>query len=153
MYWQQAGDLGLLWPKYYAGYILTWPADRARYSIYARSLDPSTATSVVLNSADSPMLVYQDDPTKAHATVSQDFRFSTKVTAATPVGRSLIRYTNGNDIWFERVYSELDTTASTYATLEPATVGQRILPPAGTDALVGYIRPCLLYTSPSPRDS
>lgn len=141
MYWQQAGDLGLLWPKYYAGYILTWPADRARYSIYARSLDPSTATSVVLNSADSPMLVYQDDPSRAHATVSQDFRFSTTVTAAAPVGRSLIRYTNGNDIWFERVYSELDTTASTYATLEPATVGQRILPPAGTDALVGYIRP------------
>ena len=141
MYWQQAGDLGLLWPKYYAGYILSWPADRALYSIYARSLDPSTATSVVLNSADSPMLVYQDDPTRAHATVSQDFRFSTTVTAAAPVGRSLIRYTNGNHIWFERVYSELDTTASTYAALEPATVGQRILPPAGTDALVGYIRP------------
>ena len=61
----------------------------------------------------------------------------TTVTAAAPVGRSLIRYTNGNHIWFERVYSELDTTASTYAALEPATVGQRILPPAGTDALVG----------------
>ena len=151
MYWQQAGDLGLLWPKYYAGYILTWPTDRARYSIYARSLDPSTATSVVLNSADSPMLVYQDDPTKAHATVSQDFRFSTTVTAASPVGRSLIRYTNGNNIWFERVYSELDTTASTYATLEPATVGQRILPPAGTDELVGYIRPVTDGTAFNPK--
>ena len=151
MYWLQAGDLGLLWPKYYAGYVLIWPTERDRYSVYARSLDPSTATSVVLNSADSPMLVYQDDPTKAHATVSQDFRFSTKVTAATPVGRSLIRYTNGNDVWFERVYSELDTTASTYATLEPATVGQRILPPAGTDATVGYIRPVTDGTAFNPK--
>ena len=151
MYWLQAGDLGLLWPKYYAGYVLMWPTERDRYSVYARSLDPSTATSVVLNSADSPMLVYQDDPTKAHATVSQDFRFSTKVTVAAPVGRSLIRYTNGNDVWFERVYSELDTTASTYATLEPATVGQRILPPAGTDATVGYIRPVTDGTAFNPK--
>ena len=140
LYWMETGDLGLRWPKYYAGYIHAWPTDLAKYSMYIRSLDVATATAVPLNAADNPALVYQDDPTKAHAAVSADLKFSTTVTAAAPVGRSLIRYTNGPNIWFERVYSQLDTEAADYVTPTAANVGARLLPPTGTDSLVGYIR-------------
>ena len=140
LYWMETGDLGLRWPKYYAGYIHAWPTDLAKYSMYMRSLDAATATAVPLNAADNPALVYQDDPTKAHAAVSADLKFSTTVTAAAPVGRSLIRYTNGPNIWFERVYSQLDTAVADYATTTAANVGARLLPPTGTDSLVGYIR-------------
>ncbi len=141
LYWMEPGDLGLLWPKYYAGYIFDWPTDTSLYSVYARSLDPSAATAIPLNSADSPSLVYQDDPTRAHASLSNSFQFSTTVTTATPVGRSLIRYTNGDAIWFERVYSQLDTTFPGYTgTPISVDVGTRILPPAGADTYVGYIR-------------
>jgi hypothetical protein len=141
LYWMERGDLGLLWPKYYAGYIFDWPTDLGRYSIYARSLDPSADTAVQLNSADSPALVYQDDPTRAHAQLSTGFKFSTTVTSGTPVGRSLIRYTNGSEIWFERVYSQLDTTFAGYTgTPVPTDVGQRIQPVGGADTYVGYIR-------------
>jgi hypothetical protein len=141
LYWMERGDLGLLWPKYYAGYIFNWPTDTALYSVYARSSDLSLATAVQLNSADSPALVYQDDPSRTHAVLSNSFQFSTTVTTATPVGRSLIRYTNGNAIWFERVYSQIDTTFAGYTgTPISVDVGKRILPPAGADTYVGYIR-------------
>ncbi len=141
LYWMERGDLGLLWPKYYAGYIFDWPVDTALYSIYARSSDPATATAVQLPSADSPALVYQDDPARRHATLTTNFQFSTVVTTATPVGRSLIRYTNGDSIWFERVYSQIDTTFPGYTgTPVPVNVGARILPTSGADTLVGYIR-------------
>ena len=141
LYWMTLGDLGLLWPRYYAGYIQTWPTELARYSFYARSLDASLDTAVPLNSADTPTLVFQDDATGQMARVTADFRFATTLTVAAPVGRSLIRYTNGNDIWFERVYSQLDETMADYqAEPLPADVGARIMPPAGTDSAVGYIR-------------
>ena len=141
LYWMERGALGLLWPKYYSGYILDWPTDIQRYSIYARSVDPSAATAIQLNSADSPALVYQDDPTRAHAQLNTGFQFSTTVSAANPVGKSLIRYTNGSDIWFERVYSQLDTTFPGYTgTPLDVNVGTRIQPIGGADSYVGYIR-------------
>ncbi len=141
LYWMERGDLGLLWPKYYAGYIFDWPTDTSLYSVYARSLDPSAQTAVQLNSADSPALIYQDDPTRAHASLSASFQFTTNVTTASPVGRSLIRYTNGNSIWFERVYSQLDTTFTGYTgTPISVDVGTRIPSPAGSSTYVGYIR-------------
>ena len=143
VFWMQTGDLSLLWPKYYVGYILDWPTSVASYSVYSRSLDdPEKApTAVQLNSADAPALVYQDDPTGKSARISNGNQFSTTVTQASPVGRALIRYTNGAAIWFERVYSKLDTTFPEFSSTPiPVNVGARIAPPiAGLDH-VGYIR-------------
>ena len=103
IYWMEPGELSLLWPKYYVGYILDWPVSMERYSVYSRSLDPALATAVQLNSADGPALVYQDDPTRQHAQLSNTYQFVSTVSTGTPVGRSLIRYINGDGIWFERV--------------------------------------------------
>ncbi|MEN9632667.1 MAG: hypothetical protein RL077_1071 [Verrucomicrobiota bacterium] len=143
VFWMQAGELSLLWPKYYVGYILDWPTSLSSYSLYARSLDlPTIApTAVQLNSADSPVLIYQDDPTGKHAQLSTGYQFSTQVTVAQPFGRSLVRYTNGNDIWFERVYSQLDTTFTDFGSAPiSVSVGSRITPPSGISSEVGYIR-------------
>ena len=142
VYWMESGELSLQWPKYYVGYIQDWPTSLDSYSIYSRATDASAATAVQLNSADGPALIYQDDPTQKHAQLSNTFQFSTTVTTASPVGRSLIRYTNGGDIWFERVYSQLDTTFSDYSgTPIQVNVGARILPPVAGIDYVGYIRP------------
>ena len=142
IFWMEAGELSLLWPKYYMGYILDWPTSVDRYSLYSRSLDPAASTAVQLNSADGPVLVYQDDPTRQNAQLSNTNQFSTTVTVSTPVGRSLIRYTNGSDIWFERVYSQLDTTFTDFSSTPiQVNVGTRIGPPIDGMSYVGYIRP------------
>ena len=140
IYWMELGGLSIQWPKTYAGYAFDWPDELSRYSLYARSIDPSADTAVQLNSGNGATLVYQDDPTQAHARLGSDYRFSTTVTAANPTGRSLIRYTNGDEIWFERVYSKLDTTFTEYAAPVSVNVGARISAPAGTSSAVGYIR-------------
>ena len=141
VFWMQPGDLSLLWPKYYVGYIFDWPTSVASYSLYSRSLDPAATTAVQLNSADAPVLVYQDDPTRQSAQLSSTNQFSTTVKVTSPVGRSLIRYTNGSEIWFERVYSKLDTTFTEFSSTPIAVeVGARILPPDVAGSQVGYIR-------------
>ena len=140
IFWMELGNLSIQWPNTYAGYAFNWPTDLARYSLYARSLDPSADTAVQLNSGNGATLVYQDDPSQAHARLGSDYRFSTTVTTANPTGRSLIRYTNGDEIWFERVFSKLDTTFTEYAAPITVNVGARIVAPGGTSSAVGYIR-------------
>lgn len=143
IYWKEAGERGIYWPKYYAGYIFEWPASQDRYSTYARSSQAAgdaADTSVRLDAANNPALVYQDDPSNRHAVLAPGNLFYTNVTSANPVGRSLIRYTSGDEIWFERVYSQLDTTFAGYSSPAAVDIGTRITPPAGTDTHVGYIR-------------
>ncbi|HEX8671789.1 MAG TPA: hypothetical protein VF710_07880, partial [Longimicrobium sp.] len=126
IYWEEAGERGILWPKYYTGYILKWPADQGRYSTYARSdqsLGDASATGVQLFSGNNPALVYQDDPTNQHAVLGPGNVFYTNVTAGSPDGRSLIRYTNGDQIWFERVFSQLDTTFANFGSPVVAEIG------------------------------
>ena len=121
IYWRQAGVLDILWPRQYVGYNLDWPAsDPANvakyYSIFARP-DSSTpdgaaaskATGVPLDSNNIPSLVYQDDPLGKQAVMAPGNIFYTNVTPDSPTNRALILYDNQTDVWFERVYSELDT--------------------------------------------
>lgn len=143
IYWEEAGEKGILWPKYYSGYILKWPTDQDRYSTYARSdqsLGDAAATGIQLSSANNPTLVYQDDPTNQHAVLGPGNVFYTNVSASNPDGRALIRYTNGDTIWFERVFSQLDTTFLNFNSPASVDIGTRILPPDGAETAVGYIR-------------
>lgn len=143
IYWKEAGERGIYWPKYYSGYIFEWPSTDSRYSIYARSNQAegdAQATGVVLNSANNPTLVYQDDPGKQQAVLAPGNLFHTNVTTSDPDARALLRYTNGEDIWFERVKSQLDTTFTGYASPASTDIGSRLVPPAEASSLIGYIR-------------
>ena len=46
---------------------------------------------------------------------------------------------NGESIWFERLWSPLDTLSPGSPNAIEAVVGQRINPPAGHESAIGYI--------------
>lgn len=141
LYWMQPGVLGLKWPKYYETHIVRWPTDEAAFSTYVRgdqSDSDAASTAVTFDGDNSAALVFEDG---SQAQVNNAVKFHTSLTTADPDNRSLIRHQNGDDVWFERVYSKLDTTENLAGATLEATVGQRIDPPAGLglEAIVGYI--------------
>jgi hypothetical protein len=151
IYWKEKGVMQLEWPKEYVGYIFKWPEEyltgipkesdlREFYSLFARPEGGSAdfdATGVQLDSADNPVLTYQDDPTRQHARVTaQNIFYTTPGTG----NRSLIRYTDGEEIWFERVYSLPNTDFLGYHSTVPTPVGSRIDPPVHLPDAVGYFR-------------
>lgn len=161
IYWEEAGELGIYWPKNYAGYIFEWPSPAtadgaAKYSQYVReegSASLAKTTGVQLSTDYRPTLVYQSDRGNSsvpHAVLGSDGLFYTNVSSTFPQGYSLIRYTNGDDVWFERVWSRVDTSIGDYSSLISARVGDRIEPPASilptdgsaddVEKLVGFIR-------------
>jgi hypothetical protein len=120
IYWQERGEMGILWPRHYAGYIQDWPLGLSRYSLYARpdvsapgGLQAAQDTAVQLDSANKPILTYQDDLTNQQAVLAPGNLFYTKVSAEDPTNRALLRYTRDEDIWFERIFSRLDATYDT----------------------------------------
>ncbi len=150
IYWKEAGVMDLLWPKSYVGYIFKWPEEylagepteadlRTFYSVYARpeAVADAQATGIQLASGNNPFVQYQDDETRSHAHLTPQNVFYTVPGTG---NRSLIRYTNGEEIWFERVYSITNSDFEGYGTNLPAVVGDRIDPPAGIESAVGYIR-------------
>jgi len=142
-FWMRQGLLNVQWPRYYDTYVCTWPDDLADYTMYARQNaadGDATSTGITMDPANSSALVFQDDPGGLQATLQNGNLFYTSVTILDPEGRALIRHSNGESIWFERVFSRLDTEFTGYTETLPAVVGQRIEPPAGNEALVGYIR-------------
>jgi hypothetical protein len=142
-YWLQKGNYGIKWPKFFETYIVTWPQPIEAYSVYARQPNgdgDSPATAVSIDLDDQPVLVYQDDPLAQQAFMKDGLKFFANLTAEDPDSRSLIRHTNGEAIWFERVHSTLHDQS--LVSLAPTTVeiGARIEAPAGFEPLLGYIR-------------
>jgi hypothetical protein len=143
IHWMETGNFNLVWPKFYETYVVTWPESLDAYSTYARqdlADGDAEATGVLLDASNNPFLVFQDDPNAQQAFVKNGATFYTTI-GTDPDGRALIRYTNGEKIWFERVYSKLDSTFTGFTGAPiPTEVGTRIEPPAGYEAAVGYIR-------------
>ncbi len=143
IHWMETGNFNLIWPKFYETYVVSWPEAIEAYSTYARQDQAdgdAQATGVALEATNNPYLVFQDDPNGQQAFVKNGATFYTTI-GTDPDGRALIRYTNGEKIWFERVYSKLDSTFTGFTgTPIPADVGTRIEPPVGYESAVGYIR-------------
>ncbi len=120
IFWLERAELDIAWPKFYTGYLQDWPASLDQYSLYARP-DAGTAegaqasldTAVALASANNPALVYQDDPTSQQAKLAPGNLFRTDLTLSDPANRALLRFSRDEDIWFERVFSRLDSTFDT----------------------------------------
>lgn len=165
VFWLEEGVEGLLWPRVFARYTMIWPTDVTDYSHYLRptviSAAEAKATGMIMDAANAPLLLYQDAPEQPRAFLEPDLTFYTHLTDTYPAHRSLLRYTSGSKMLFERVFSWLDAnfvatnwTGTVVTNLVawndvtrslalPATmespridvrtvdVGQRVLPPSG----------------------
>lgn len=143
LFWMRKGDLDLVWPRLYDSYVITWPDNQDAYTLYVRQNTTDgddSATGLLLDTANRSALVFQNDPGGQHAFLENGNLFYTRVTAANPTGYALIRHQNGENIWFERVFSRLDSTFPGYGVLETVEVGQRIEAPAGFESALGYVR-------------
>jgi hypothetical protein len=164
VYWMESGVAGIRWPRHFARYQLSWPTDIQRFSLYVRpdvaSEREAQATAVTLDLQNAPVIEYQDVLDRPRALFTSDFKFYSYLDATQPAHRTLIRYSAGELVGFERVFSwhvpNLRTTnfvgnavvtnltawngkALNWADAmraprvvnEAAVVGQRIQPPAG----------------------
>ncbi|MBI2950338.1 MAG: hypothetical protein HYY23_22130, partial [Verrucomicrobia bacterium] len=118
VFWMEESIAGLRWPAVLARYALVWPVDPARYSHYLRpASDQQTArqTAVPLPTDNVPVIEWQDRDVKDNprAFLTEEFKFYTYLDAGYPAHRTLLRFTSGVNIGFERVFSWLDTKLRT----------------------------------------
>lgn len=142
-YWMRQGALDIVWPRHYDSYTITWPENDDAYTQYVRQNNAdgdASSTGILLDTANQSALVFQNDSDGQHAFMDGANLFYTRVTPDSPTGYALIRHQNGENIWFERIYSRLASDFPGYNTLENVVVGQRIEPPAGFESALGYVR-------------
>ena len=112
VHWLEAGVQDLRWPLVYARYRQVWPDDVAKFSHYVRPLvateAEAAATAVPLPTDNVPTIQYQDPLDQPRAKLTATFAFYTFLDAARPAHRTLLRYSAGERIAFERVFSWLD---------------------------------------------
>jgi len=113
IYWMKEGIQGIKWPRIHARYRFIWPTDPARYSHYTRphvdTIQEAEVTAVQLPLENSPVLQYQDSLDIIRGFLNENFAYYTYLTPDQPQHRALIRYTSGNNVAFERVFSWLDS--------------------------------------------
>jgi hypothetical protein len=114
VHWMETGEVGLKWPKYLGRYHLVWPADLGKYSHYVRPLVLTEAeaklTAVPLPTANAPTLEYQDPLDRVRGKLTENFAYYSFLDLAHPMHRALLRFTTGEEVAFERVFSWLDVT-------------------------------------------
>ncbi len=114
VYWMERGELSIKWPSLLARYKLYWPTDAAKYTHYLRPVatneTEAALTAVQLPAFDVPVIQYQDPMDQPRAKIATGQKFYTYLDAAHPAHRTLLRYSVGEHIAFERVYSWLDQT-------------------------------------------
>jgi len=112
VHWMEAGLEGILWPTELGRYRLYWPTDAAKYSHYVRPLvateEEAKQTAVQMAADDVPLIAYQDPMDRPRAKLTPDFKFYTFLTTTYPSHRTLLRYSAGENLGFERVFSWLD---------------------------------------------
>ncbi|MCC6233163.1 MAG: hypothetical protein IT580_11005 [Verrucomicrobiales bacterium] len=112
MHWLEEGVAGIRWPLRYVRYRLVWPNEIARYSHYIRPLvaseEQAKTTAVPLPNQNAPFIQYQDPLDRPRAKLTDTFAYYTYLTPEHPTHRALLRFTSGDDVRFERVFSWLD---------------------------------------------
>jgi hypothetical protein len=112
VHWLERGSEGLQWPFRFVRYSLVWPSDVTKYSHYMRpwvsSEAEAKATAIPLPPENSAVIDYQDPLDKPRAKISGDFSFYTYLEPKCPAHRTLLRFTVGGKVAFERVFSWLD---------------------------------------------
>ena len=111
VFWREPGLAQIQWPKFLNRYRQTWPDELADYAMNVRPSDAALVPSTVPIFGDNAAfeLVYQDDPANAQARLGEGVAFEVGLDSGDPTNRSLILFRTGNDFWFVRVESVLDT--------------------------------------------
>jgi hypothetical protein len=113
VHWLETGVAGLKWPLLYIRYQQIWPEDPARYSHYLRppvaTAGDALATAVQLSSRNVPTLQYQDSLDYPRAFLNEKSQFYTFLDTSQPQHRTLLRFSSGTTVAFERVMSTLST--------------------------------------------
>ncbi|MBL9168990.1 MAG: hypothetical protein JNN07_14715 [Verrucomicrobiales bacterium] len=112
LHWLEEGIEGLRWPSRLVRYHHVWPSSVSEYSAFLRprvsTEEEAKLTAVQLPLANSPSLDFQDPLDIPRAKLTESFKFYTFLTPAHPAHRSLLRFTSGDTVRFERVFSWLD---------------------------------------------
>lgn len=112
VHWLEEGLEGLKWPFRFVRYELVWPEDVAKYSHFVRPVVATEAeaktTAVPLPSQNAPFLAYQDPLDQPRGKLTENFAYYSFLDAAHPAHRALLRFSSGDFIRFERVFSWLD---------------------------------------------
>ncbi len=111
-HWLEEGLEGLRWPFRFVRYRLVWPADVARYTHYVRpevaTAEEAKATAVQLPSQNAPTIAYQDPLDVQRGNLTDNFAYYSFLDAAHPAHRALLRFSSGDFIRYERIFSWLD---------------------------------------------
>ena len=114
LWWMEEGEQGILWPKRFVRYDFDWPDDPAKYSHYIRPLvkndAEARATAVELPTINVPAIVYQDALDQERGKLTPEFKYYTHLNEQHPAHRALLRFTAGDFVRFERVFSWLDNS-------------------------------------------
>lgn len=112
VHWMETGEASLKWPKLFGRYQFAWPREVTKYSLYVRPAvtteDEAKLTAVPLHPEHAPTIDYQDPLDAPRAKLTPDNRFYSFLNATYPAHRTLLRFTAGDNIAFERVFSWLD---------------------------------------------
>lgn len=112
VHWMEEGEVGLKWPFVLGRYQMIWPNDPARFSHYIRpevsTENEAKLTAVPLPTQNVPTIQYQDRLDKPRAKLTETFQFYTFLDWDHPVHRTLLRFSSGEYVYFERVFSWLN---------------------------------------------
>ncbi len=143
--------VNLLWPKAKNAYAMAWPTALSAYAHNTvATAGSTTATGIQFSPGQLPQVVFQDDLTQTEARVDPA---SQRFIVSFPSGgtydglnRTLLRFTNGVEVWYVRLYTQSDTRAgfqqsdgAPSALTATARVGERILPPSSEYSVAGHI--------------
>lgn len=113
-HWLEQGIGGLWWPARFVRYRQIWPAAESKYSHYVRpaAIDDTQAatTAVTVPVENAPTIEFEDATDKIRSKFTPDVKFYTILDDNVPALRTLLRYTSGDRIAFERVFSWLDSS-------------------------------------------
>lgn len=117
IHWMRTGEAGLKWPLVFTRSKQVWPDSPAAYSHYLRPIVASVAeaadTAVSVPGDNNPTLQYQDRFDAPRGFINEKPAYYSYLTTEYPWHRALIRYSAGNEVTFERVFSVLDQTVRT----------------------------------------
>jgi len=112
IHWMEEGIEALKWPLLLGRYRLAWPTDVSKYSHYIRppaaTENEAKQTAVALATLNVPTIEYQDPMDRPRAKLTETFKFYTWLDRDHPAHRTLLRFTSGDEVAFERVFSWLD---------------------------------------------